>query len=79
MVVLEAQGKLLPGQKFVNESVLGNLHYSRVILTIKEGGFHGIIPYVKGSAWMTTISQLSCDPTDALGLGFLIRGRNVVM
>jgi proline racemase len=79
MAVLESQGKLTSGQTFVNESILTTLYYGRVVSTSEEGGFHSIVPQVKGSAWITAASRLSRDPTDSLGLGYLIGGGSAVM
>ncbi|KPI36288.1 Proline racemase [Cyphellophora attinorum] len=79
MAVLVAQGDLQAGEDFVNESILGTLYYGRVVREHLDGDFQGIVPQVRGSAWITGASRLTRDPDDPLGLGYLIGGGRAVI
>jgi proline racemase len=74
MATLVAQGKLAIGDKFTNEGLLGTLYHGTVLSAVTHSGIAGIVPEVEGSAWITGHADLSVDPRDPLGSGFVVGG-----
>ncbi|HJO05346.1 MAG TPA: proline racemase family protein [Acidobacteriota bacterium] len=64
MACLWADGKLLPGQPWRQESILG----SRFDGSIEETD-GGVLPTIVGSAWVTSESTLFIDDEDPFGAG----------
>ncbi|MFW7269785.1 proline racemase family protein [Gluconacetobacter sp. Hr-1-5] len=78
MAVLVAQDKLAIGETFINESILGT-HYFGIATCTHETVDGGIVPQVRGSAWITGRGQLMRDQRDPLGLGYLLGGGDAVL
>jgi len=74
MATLVAQGKMAIGSKFINEGLLGTLYHGTAVSAFTHSGIAGIVPEVEGSAWITGRADLSVDPRDPLGDGFLVGG-----
>ena len=74
MATLVAQGKLAIGGKFTNEGLMGTLYHGTVVSAVTHPGIAGIVTEVEGSAWITGHADLSVDPRDPLGSGFLVGG-----
>lgn len=79
MACLEAKEKLKIGAQFVNEGVMGTIYHARAIARWSNGSVTGIVPEVRGSAWLTGSAELSVDPDDPLGAGYLIGGGSAVL
>lgn len=74
MATLVAQGKLMIGGQFINEGLLGTVYRGIAVSAITHLGIDGIVPEVEGSAWITGRMDLSVDPRDPLGNGYLVGG-----
>lgn len=74
MATLVAQGKLAIGDRFTNEGLLGTVYRGTVVRAVTQSGIQGIVPEVEGSAWITGRGELSVDPRDPLGQGYLVGG-----
>ena len=59
LACLAADGKLAPGQTWVQESIIGSVFTGRFELSGAE-----VIPTITGSAWITGENTLILDPTD---------------
>jgi len=59
LAVLHARGLLTPGQRWVQESVIG----SRFTGWLEDGGTT-LVPRVQGRAYITAHSHLHLDPAD---------------
>jgi 4-hydroxyproline epimerase len=59
MACLYADGKLQPGQKFVQESICGSIFEGSIEILNGE-----IIPSIRGSAFVTAESELVLNPED---------------
>jgi proline racemase len=79
MATMVAQGKLAIGGKFTNEGLLGTLYRATAVSTVTISGITGIVPEVEGSAWITGRADLSVDPRDPLGGGYLVGGGAAVI
>ena len=61
-----AKGELKLNQDFVHEGILGTVFTGRLeeeIVTTRDK-ISAVIPTVKGSAWVTQVSEVVVDPTD---------------
>ena len=68
MAVLHAQGKMSVGDSMTHASVLGTTFDGRIV----EETPLGIVPAIRGSAWITGITQVMLDPTDPFPEGYLL-------
>jgi proline racemase len=78
MAILVAQGKMAIGDEFTNEGLLGTLYHGRAVSAITRSGTSGIVAEVEGSAWITGRAELSVDPRDPLGDGYLVGGGRAI-
>ncbi len=72
MALLAAKGELKPGEKFINESILGTVFEGHYESGLKVGDFDAIRPYIKGSANITGFNWLIQQDSDPLLPGFLL-------
>lgn len=72
MALLYAQGKLKLQEEFIHEGILGTLFYGTLVREVKVGHLTGVIPEIRGSAYVTGIHQFMIDQRDPLKDGFLI-------
>ncbi len=68
-----ARGRLLAGQPFTIESILGTTFTVTIAGEADVAGYQAIIPEVSGRAWITGRHEFVCAPDDPLGKGFLLR------
>ncbi|EAQ79236.1 hypothetical protein DSM3645_02133 [Blastopirellula marina DSM 3645] len=68
LAVLAAEGKLAPGQIWRQESITGSIFQANYDLI--EGQ---IVPTIRGSAYVTAVSQLIIDPADQFAFGIQSR------
>ena len=68
MAVLHAQGKMRVGDAMTLASVLGTTFDGRIV----EERPLGIVPAIRGSAWITGITHVTLDPTDPFPEGYLL-------
>ena len=72
MAVLHARGLMQVGDTMTHASVLGSTFDGRIAAETRVGGRAAIVPAIRGSAWITSISQLLVDPTDPFPEGYLL-------
>ena len=75
MAQLAARGQLGLHENFVHGSLIGTSFTGRLVDTVTVGEFPGVIPTVRGRAWVTGIGHYLLDPDDPFPAGFLI-GKN---
>jgi proline racemase len=75
MAQLAARGELGLHENFVHGSLIGTSFTGRLVDTVTVGGFSGVIPTVRGRAWVTGMGHYLLDPDDPFPAGFLI-GKN---
>jgi proline racemase len=78
MAILVAQGKMALGDGFTNEGLLGTLYHGKAVSAVTRSGISGIVAEVEGSAWIIGRSDLSVDPRDPLGDGYLVGGGRAI-
>lgn len=72
MAALHARGELRAGDTMSHASVIGSTFDGRVVSETTVGGRPAIVPAIRGSAWITGITQVLVDPTDPFPEGYLL-------
>jgi proline racemase len=72
MAALHARGSMRVGDAMTHASVLGTTFDGRIVAEATVGGRAAIVPAIRGSAWITGITQLVVDPTDPFPEGYLL-------
>jgi trans-L-3-hydroxyproline dehydratase len=72
MAVLHARGLMRQGDTMSHASVLGSTFAGRIVAETTVGGRPGIVPAIRGSAWITGLTQVLLDPTDPFPEGYLL-------
>jgi trans-L-3-hydroxyproline dehydratase len=72
MAVLHARGDMYVGDAMTHASVLGTTFDGRIVSETTVGDRPAIVPAIRGSAWITGITQVLVDPTDPFPEGYLL-------
>src|ERR687897_1121201 len=72
LAVLHARGLITVGDAMTHASAIGSEFVGRIVSETEDGNRPAIIPAIRGSAWITGISQLMVDPTDPFPEGYLL-------
>jgi trans-L-3-hydroxyproline dehydratase len=72
MAVLHARGDMRAGEAMTHASVLGSTFDGRIVAEATIAGRPAIIPAIRGSAWITGITQVLVDPSDPFPEGYLL-------
>jgi len=60
------------GDGMTHASAIGSTFEGRIVEETRVGELHAIVPAIRGSAWITGISQLVVDPTDPFPEGYIL-------
>jgi proline racemase len=72
MAALHARGQLRVGDAMTHASVIGSTFDGHIVSETVVGGRPAIIPAIRGSAWITGITQVMVDPADPFPQGYLL-------
>ena len=72
MAALHARGQLRVGDGMTHASVLGTTFEGRIVEEATVGSRPAIVPAIRGSAWITGVTQVLVDPTDPFPEGYLL-------
>jgi proline racemase len=72
MAALHARGEMRVGDAMTHASVLGTSFDGRIVSETMLGGAPAIVPAIRGSAWITGITQVFVDPSDPFPEGYLL-------
>ena len=72
MAALHARGLMRVGDAMTHASPIGSTFDGRIVSETEVGGRPAIVPAIRGSAWITGISQLVIDPDDPYPEGYLL-------
>src|SRR5947207_2338530 len=72
MAVLHARGLMHAGDTMTHASVIGSTFDGRIVSEANVAGRRAIVPAVRGSAWITGITQVFVDPDDPFPEGYLL-------
>jgi proline racemase len=72
MAALHARGAMRAGDEMTHASVLGTTFDGRIVSETELRGRPAIVPAIRGSAWITGITQVLVDPGDPFPEGYLL-------
>jgi proline racemase len=72
LAVLHARGLMKAGDAMTHASPIGSTFDGRIVEETRVGDRAAIVPAIKGSAWITGITQVLIDPTDPFPEGYLL-------
>jgi proline racemase len=72
MAALHARGLMQAGDSMTHASVIGSTFDGRIVAETTVGGRAAIVPAIRGSAWITGVTQVVVDPTDPFPEGYLL-------
>jgi proline racemase len=72
MAVLHARGLMGVGDAMTHASAIGSTFDGRIVAETTVGGRPAIVPAIRGSAWITGVTQLYLDPDDPYPEGYLL-------
>jgi proline racemase len=72
MAVLHARGLMRAGDEMTHASVIGSTFAGRIVSDATVGDRLAIVPAIRGSAWITGVTQLLVDPDDPFPEGYLL-------
>ncbi len=72
MAVLHARGLMHAGDRMAHASVLGTTFEGRIVAETEVRGKPAIVPAIKGSAWITGVTQVYLDPSDPFPEGYVL-------
>jgi len=70
MATLHARGLMRIGETMTHSSVIGSTFDGRIVSETAVGDRPAIVPAIRGSAWITGISQVIVDPGDPFPEGY---------
>jgi proline racemase len=72
MATLYARGAMRVGDAMTHASVIGTTFDGRIVAEASVGGRSAIVPAIRGSAWITGITEVMLDPDDPFPQGYLL-------
>jgi proline racemase len=72
MAALHARGEMKAGDAMTHASVIGSTFDGRIVSETSVRGRAAIVPAIRGSAWITGITQVFVDPSDPFPEGYLL-------
>ena len=72
LAVLHARGLMSVGEAMSHASAIGSTFDGRIVVEARVGEREAIVPAIRGSAWITGVTQLYVDPDDPFPEGYLL-------
>jgi proline racemase len=72
LAVLHARGQMQVGDAMSHASAIGSTFDGRIVSETRVGDRAGIVPAIRGSAWITGIAQIFVDDADPYPEGYLL-------
>lgn len=72
LAALHARGLMRVGDSMTHASVIGSTFDGRIVREVQLGETGAIVPAIRGSAWITGVTQVLVDPTDPFPEGYLL-------
>ena len=73
MAQWQARGQLLPGDKFIHESIIGSCFTGKIETMTKVGDRQAIVPSIGGAAYLTGFNRIIIDERDPFAHGFVVQ------
>ena len=72
IAALHARGRMHVGHAMRHASVLGTTFDGRIVRETTVGERPAVVPAIRGTAWITGVTQVVVDPTDPFPEGYLL-------
>ena len=72
MAALHARGEMRVGDEMTHASAIGSTFDGRIVAEARVGDRPAIVPAIRGSAWITGVTQVYVDPDDPFPEGYLL-------
>jgi hypothetical protein len=72
LAVLHARGQMQVGDAMTHASAIGSTFDGRIVEETQLGARPAIVPAIRGSAWLTGITQVLIDPSDPFPEGYVL-------
>jgi proline racemase len=72
LAVLHGRGLMHVGDAMTHASPIGSTFEGRIVAETEVGGRRAIVPAIRGSAWITGVTQVFVDPDDPFPEGYLL-------
>ena len=76
LAALHARGLMRAGESMTHASVIGSIFDGRIVREVSLGSGRqrvpGIVPAIRGTAWLTGVTRVLVDPTDPFPEGYLL-------
>ena len=72
IAVLHARGLMGVGDSMTHASVIGSTFDGRIVRGVDVGGRPGVVPGIRGTAWITGVTRVLVDPTDPFPEGYML-------
>jgi proline racemase len=72
IAALHARGLMQVGDAMTHASVIGSTFAGRIVREVAVGGRTGVVPAIRGTAWITGVTRVLVDPTDPFPQGYLL-------
>jgi proline racemase len=72
MAALHERGLMAVGEAMTHASPIGSTFAGRIVSETTVGTLPAIVPAIRGSAWITGVSELYIDPDDPFPEGYLL-------
>jgi trans-L-3-hydroxyproline dehydratase len=72
LAVLHTRGQMKVGDAMTHASAIGSTFDGRIVEETQVGDRPAIVPAIRGSAWITGITQVLIDPADPFPEGYLL-------
>jgi proline racemase len=72
LAALHARGLMRVGESMTHASPIGSTFDGRIVEETRVGERAAIVPAIRGSAWITGITQVLVDPTDPFPEGYVL-------
>ena len=72
MAALHARGLMHAGDRMTHASVLGTAFDGKIVAETTVGDRAAIVPTIRGSAWITGVTQVQVDPSDPFPEGYVL-------
>jgi proline racemase len=70
IATLHARGLMDVGDAMTHASVIGSTFDGRIVRETRVGGRTAIVPAIRGTAWITGVTEVVLDPTDPFPEGY---------
>jgi len=72
IATLHARGLMGVGDSMTHASVIGSTFDGRIAREVDVAGRSGVVPAIRGTAWITGVTRVVVDPTDPFPEGYLL-------